>query len=217
MSRAAPRDTVARRDSHIIALLSLKLLLLAFFILLNAISNYETQKTDAVVDSVRKAFNTDPLQQSLIRTGIDNLDGTEPVADEISRLFKSFLPAVAVEEETLSKVLRIKLPAERFFASGGHQLRPGGQVILQRIMGALVDRQAELEYFELAFLQSESDRNNLRRIETMAQYARDQGLKPRNFSVGLSASPEDEVVFELRLFDEEPARLNFADFAEQRP
>jgi len=212
MDRAAPRNPVARRDSHIIALLSLKLLLLAFFILLNAISDYEAQKTDAVVESVRKAFKTDPLQQTSVTTGIENLDSTEPLADEIGRLFESFLPAVAIEDETLSKVLRIKLPTERLFSAGESGLSAGGQVILRRMLRALAARQSDIVYFELAFLQSGQSELSLRRIGSLAQYAGDQGVKPKNLSVGFNAGREDEITVELRLFDEEPAHLDFADF-----
>ena len=63
---ASPSDPGIRRDDnkYIVLLLSLKLILLAFFILMNALSEFETRRTETVLDSVSRAF-----RGSIRRTG----------------------------------------------------------------------------------------------------------------------------------------------------
>src|SRR3546814_4555131 len=56
MAGAAPQPKNRQSNSHIVALLSLKILLLAFFILLNALATFQEERSSAVVDSVRDAF-----------------------------------------------------------------------------------------------------------------------------------------------------------------
>src|SRR3546814_11692729 len=56
MAGAAPQPKHRQSNSHIVALLSLKILLLPFFILLNALATFQEERSSAAVDSVRDAF-----------------------------------------------------------------------------------------------------------------------------------------------------------------
>src|SRR3546814_9714418 len=56
MAGAAPQPKNRQSNSHIVALLSLKILLLDFFILLNALATFQEERSSAVVDSVRDEF-----------------------------------------------------------------------------------------------------------------------------------------------------------------
>ena len=68
-SGAARRPGARQGDPNVVALLSLKLILLGFFILLNALSEYEESRTRMVLESVNEAFNgrVDALVAALAR------------------------------------------------------------------------------------------------------------------------------------------------------
>src|SRR3546814_4588433 len=89
MAGAAPQPKNRQSNSHIVALLSLKILLLAFFILLNALATFQEERSSAVVDSVRDAF------QGLLPVGrrgaadpggVGLFDGGEDIVDNLMRL-----------------------------------------------------------------------------------------------------------------------------------
>ncbi len=57
MTAAVPTGRNREGSSNIVLLLSLMLILLAFFILLNSLSEFEAGKARAVIESVNRAFN----------------------------------------------------------------------------------------------------------------------------------------------------------------
>jgi len=72
MAGGTPRSGMGQGNGNIIALLSLNILLLAFFILLNSLSSFEEERRDAVMDSVRQAF------QGLVRVERNALASPAP-------------------------------------------------------------------------------------------------------------------------------------------
>lgn len=109
-------------NSHIVALLSLKVLLLAFFILLNALSNFEVERSTAVIDSVREAFRgVVPAQQSLsaAESALGVMEGSEDVVEALGRLFDDTLPLVESSDAANSRFLQIDIPITDFFSGDG--------------------------------------------------------------------------------------------------
>ncbi len=106
-------------NSHIMALLSLKVLLLAFFILLNALSSFEVERSTAVIDSVREAFRgVVPAQESMsaAEAALDVMEGSEDVVEALGRLFDDSLPLVESEDAANSRFLQIDIPISDFFS-----------------------------------------------------------------------------------------------------
>src|SRR3546814_16849761 len=97
MAGAAPQSGGRQGNSHIVALLSLNILLLAFFILLNSLASFEEERRGAVVESVREAFQgLLPAGRSVSAdpAGLGVLDGADDSIESLSQLFGEHLPMV---------------------------------------------------------------------------------------------------------------------------
>lgn len=115
--------------------LSLFLLLLAFFILLNAMSTVEQGRSDRVMESVKRAF------PSAVRNDIadDLLDADpgqvigESVRSALGTVFREVLPAVVVEVEASGNPIFVSIPARQVYAPAAGGITP----VMERLAGRL--------------------------------------------------------------------------------
>lgn len=132
------------------ALLSLKVLLLAFFILLNALASFESNRSTAVLDSVREAFRgVVPSQQSLSadNAALGILDNAESVMEALGRLFDDSLPITQRSDAAGARILQVDIPIESFFAERSAELGGEGLDTLRAIAAVLTDeRFADEDY-----------------------------------------------------------------------
>ena len=108
-------------DASVILFLGLYLLLVAFFIMLNSISDFDAHRIEDAVASVRTAFPGDrPTTKSEVRIAINA--GTRVTPDEFTgdlrAAFEEYLPDVKIPEVHKGGVLAITLPAESLFLEG---------------------------------------------------------------------------------------------------
>jgi hypothetical protein len=137
---AAEQPSGRRGDPNIVALLSLKLLLLGFFILLNTFSQYQEDKARKVLESVNEAFNgrVDALEShAAYPAGLGPLEETAAMIGAVGRLFRSQIPAVRSEVSASGTRLQLELPAETLFRPAASELQPGSDLLLRRFAGAL--------------------------------------------------------------------------------
>ena len=119
---AVPQRTSRRSDPNVIALLSLKLVLLGSFILLNALADFEEHRTRTVLDSVNEAFNgriEAPESLAPFAAALGPLEQGNAMMDEVGRLFQSLIPAVRSDHAAERGRLQLELPAETLFRAGG--------------------------------------------------------------------------------------------------
>lgn len=144
------RRGAGRVDPNIVALLSLKLLLLGFFILLNTLSRYEEDRARRVVESVNEAFNGRvQAVESLSPHGaaLGPLGETMAMVEAIGDLFESTIPAVRIERSADGARLRLELSAGSIFRPRRAILQPGRDLLLRRFARALArDGQAGADY-----------------------------------------------------------------------
>jgi flagellar motor protein MotB len=136
------RATKGGTNANIVALLSLKLLLLAFFILLSTMSKFEEERSRAVMYSVAVTFaGAVPATEGrrVPDAGIGALDKQASLSDRIRALFQQTLPLVEVETAADGRVLRLEVPAGDLFAMGQSDLRPQRGILLRRLANALTD------------------------------------------------------------------------------
>ena len=142
-------------NSHIMALLSLKVLLLAFFILLNALANFEDKRSTAVLDSVREAFRgVVPAQESFSVevAAVGVLDGPEDVVEALGRLFDDTLPITQQTDSANSRILQIDLPVADFFLERGSLVAGEGLDTLRAIAVVLTDERFAGEDYRVDLL-----------------------------------------------------------------
>lgn len=131
----------AQGQSSIVLLLSLNLILLAFFILLNALSQFEQDKARAVLDSIDKAFNgdiTSPQSGSTYQASLGALPETKDLVNEVGSLFESIAPATQTRNTQRATVLRIDLPVSTLFEPGRSGLKPSRKSLIRRLARALM-------------------------------------------------------------------------------
>ena len=202
-------------DPNIVALLSLKLLLLAFFILLTAISDFEEQKVVLVVGSINDAFDGQVQAEqdfSPTTAALGPISGSARLAARISNLFKSTLPAVRVDRNDVLGELRIELTTESLFRSDEAELRAAPAVLFSRLARAMGPErpdavEARLEVLigvprdDLSRIASAPSELALRRAGVLARDLARRGVPGADLSVGLLPGLEGRTRLILRASD----------------
>ena len=216
MAGVAKQPGQRQSNSHILALLSLKILLLAFFILLNALASFEEERRSAVVDSVRQAFQgvlPAQLNISAAPAAIDIFEGAENVVEALHQLFGNSLPVVETTESPGTWTLRVDVPVSDLFADGGEALVPDGAETLRLIAGVLGDERFGAPAYHLDLLYGipgagsgiEGHRAALKRAGALVRELERQGLPPARMSGGLLPSFADKVRFYFTIQLEAPS------------
>lgn len=210
------RTFAAQSDPNVIALLSLKLLLLAFFILLNALSVIEEDKQRVVIDSVSQAFDGriqayKNLSEQAAASG--QLSGARQLAEALADLLDSTLPAIRLTEGASHSEVRIELPSSMLFGRGETELKPGHDLLIQRLTAALLAENAKGVTFlaevrhgvpanALERLDELKDRSvELRRIGHLAQVMIEEGMPREQLSSGLELGRPGAVFLNFRLIE----------------
>lgn len=218
-----------RRDPNIVAMLSLYLLVLAFFILLNALSKLEEDRTRVVLASVNAAF--DGQVEALVSIKPDSaalgpLEDAAALMADLNRLFDQTLPAVRTEVAADRPVMRFELAAEALFRSGRVELRAGRELLLNRLAQALLSDRNSTLYFELELLHGvpangvrtvadAGDRSlEVRRMGHLVSELQARELPAGRLSVGLVPGHPGSVQLVVRIFQEAPPPVDFADQVE---
>ncbi|KLN60294.1 hypothetical protein WH96_14070 [Kiloniella spongiae] len=216
-------------DRNYIALLSLKLLLLAFFIMLNAISSYEEEKARAVLESVNNTFRGDASHMERYASfdqALDNLDDKADLVTEIERLFETTIPAVEREQGSTQNFLRLKLPVDAMFLGDEVELASGRELLLKRLAQSLQKLDAEGSYYEFEFLYGTTARNTdtqvvsfdliLKRLEVTANEVLTAGIPKERLAVGLQPNRAGSVFVVIRIYDQVPPNITFSSYREER-
>jgi hypothetical protein len=212
---AAQQPGQRQSNSNIVALLSLKILLLAFFILLNALSSFEEERRAAVVDSVREAFQGLLPAERNVRSdpaANDIFEGSENVIETLNQLFGDKLPLVERPDSSAALTLQVDLAVSELFADQGSDLQPEGAETLRLIAGVLTDpRFARLGYrvdvlYGLGGRGSgiEGNQAALQRAGALVRDLEQQGLPSPRLSAGLLPDFPGKVRFHFTV-EVEPA------------
>ncbi|MGF1591695.1 MAG: flagellar motor protein MotB [Kiloniellaceae bacterium] len=191
------RDTGRRQsNSHIVALLSLKILLLAFFILLNSMASFEEERRDAVVESVREAFQgLLPADRNVTErlSGLDGFDGSEDVISSLNELFGRNLPLAEKPDASGSRTLQVDLQVGELFTGQGSEFNPEGTEILRLVAGVLSDARFSGQDYQIDVLYGLSGRTSgvegnhgaVMRSGALVRELEGHGLPPARLSAGL--------------------------------
>ncbi len=218
-----------RVDPNIVALLSLKLLLLGFFILLNALSSYEEDRARRVLESVNEAFDgrvEARESHAPFQAALGSLEETAAMIGAIGRLFKSRIPAVRSEASFDGTRLRLELAAGSLFKPGTTQLQPGRGLLLNRFAKALLrGGRTGLDY-EMEILHgvpagavrrlaaAGADALEVQRTSQLVRDLIGRGVPPDRLSVGLIPGRAGRLQLVVQTFEGPPRRLDYGELAE---
>lgn len=135
-----------RPDPGLVALLSLQLLLLAFFILLTALSQYEQDRVQRVVESVSDAFGVrfdSSAPQPVSHGALDFHEAMKPVAEELRRVAVAALPLRLEIELRRDGELRVELPYDILFGLADASPRATVRPLLVALSRALTGQRFE--------------------------------------------------------------------------
>ncbi|MFD2207912.1 flagellar motor protein MotB [Kiloniella antarctica] len=212
-------------DRNYVALLSLKLLLLAFFIMLNAMSSFEEDKARAVLQSVNSTFSGDASElerHATFESALGDLDDKAKLIAEIERLFESTIPAVEREQGSAQSYLRLRLPTESMFIGDETELASGRELLLKRIVASLNGYAAGGGFFEFEFLYGVSREQSTKTIPNLelllirsgivAEEIQNAGLPADKFAIGLQPESDGSVYFVIRVYDSEIKSITFESY-----
>ena len=209
------------RDSSVMVYLSLYLLLLAFFILLNTISQREQKRAQMAIGSVAATFRA-PLPADVVElttsTGRGLLEASDPFQREIRRIFEETLAIEQAKVLTEGNVMRITVAASALWLAESGRFRPAIGPFLERIADG-VARQEEGARFEVEMivhtgasmpaLSSGPLPLALRRAGAFARRMRAAGVPAHSISAGIGQGDAGSVQLSFYVREIERARISF--------
>ena len=133
-----PRGQQHRRDPTLVQVLSLYLLLLAFFVILFNISKVEQFKTTVVTDSLNSTFSSrgQPTKNpALLASALGIIVADPAVQQRIGQLIRAEFPISEVREIKPGSILEVRVPVDELFE--GDDVAPNRLQMTERLAGAL--------------------------------------------------------------------------------
>ena len=208
--------------------LGLYLLVLSFFILLVTISTREELKTQAVMDSLTSTFRT-ILPPSTDLTAFSAKEGELVIGqrfqEQITKIFTTAMRVIKVEIVQPGRVMRVAMPADALFLTGGTEIRPARFPLLDRLVATLSGRPPGLRFdMEFVIGSAYTPDNDLplrqtlemARAGTFARAMLARGVPPDSISVGLEPGSREDVAIWFYVRDPEETRLRFEAANETR-
>ena len=206
-------------------LLSLNLILLAFFILLNALSEYEVGRTRAVLESVNRTFsgNIEPSNSTeAIEGSLGALAEAEDMVRAVGSLFKAIIPSSRNTQTRRARSVRIEMPDTALFKPGKSRLRRERKVLIRRLAGLLTRKRVNIQGYQLEVLHGirqqagelTSRSLEVRRAAELAHRLEDAGLPPTVLAIGVIPGLPGAVHFVLTMDEADAAAAGSGNQAE---
>lgn len=227
MAERSMTRSAAEKSSTVVVSLSLYLIILAFFILMNSISHPEGQRAKDVLDSISSTFKSFPrtfvasLDPSVGGVGFSDAAGFE---ESIRGLFESAFPLVRITPSVSYNQIEVTLPVDSLFAPGRAKIRGRNEPILDRLAEILSRRTPGLRFELEALLSSpplgsDSPRSNstlyVERAGAIARELSALGVPPAHISAGIEERDPEwlRLLFMIRSIDESAATFASAPSA----
>lgn len=216
----APRD--GGQQGTVFVYLSLFFLILAFFIVLVAISTVEETKSKAVMHSLTSTFAT------LLPTGDKPTDftakegevlGRQEFQEKVTGIFATSLQVAKVKVVKPGSLMRARMPASAMFYEGETRFRQNVFPFMDRTIAALGSRPPGLRFdMEFVIGAPYTDNTNLPADETLemaraGSFVREmiaRGAPPDSISIGLSPGDPEQITMRFYVRYQDEVRLRFS-------
>jgi hypothetical protein len=228
MEQPRQADRRTSGDSGNVVLMSLYLLLVAFFILLNSMAKFEDSRAEEAMGSVKSKFRNElafadtgpaaPSQRGLA-PAVDDFHG------EVRQFFEESLPIDHVDPVQRGDIIRFAVPIDDLFRPDEVAPRPRGRPFLDRMAASLKqDRpglQAEVEMLLGTGMNLPSGGETggafeMRRVSSLAHALRRRGVAAVAMRTALMPGDPGQISFIFRLYDQARARVTFSALAVQQ-
>lgn len=206
MSLSRPTSREPDKGTSQPLFLSLFLLLLAFFILLNALSTIEPGRSNRVLESVQRAFPAafrTPLGDSVLEADPGQVIGAATRA-RIGAIFQQVLPVAQVTIEPDGNPIFVSAPVARIYAPGSGGMTPVGEQLASRLAPLLASPPAgSVLELDILFAVAPGERGAARvaragAVADVAERFGRLGIDPALIAAGLEPAPTDTVRFVFR-------------------
>jgi hypothetical protein len=194
--------------------LSLFVILLCFFIVLNTYSNYDKTKSGSVLDSLNLAFSNEVGSVGVLSTQFDQqvADGSSSqgsVMERVRGVFSARIPALEASMNRFGNEMRVRVPRADFEDALREEALSGEvetKLDLRRALIAVMDQapQSRLRLDIFYELPENPAREAVQNPARMAEYMRAAaqtalkleaaGLPPEMLSVGVIAAEDSDAV-----------------------
>ena len=209
MLRESPRNPL------LMLVLSLYLLLLAFFVVLNTISNVEITRSTAVSGSLNETFAADgrPAEESVtLVSSQGNLFADVAFLARLGHLVQTELAFAQVEEVRPGRVMAVIMSADSLFIPGREAINPLHRDVIDRVARALISPSPGVRYdVDILVGRSGPDDLVLARSAYLANVFAAAGAPPRSIAAGIEQDAPGQLRFLFHVRPRDEARLVFRD------
>lgn len=217
--RRRVRSSYQESSSGKLMALSLFIMLLAFFIVLNTLSSYEDAKVTPIFESLEAAFASKITEDNDLRPSVtkdrEHSINEGSTLDRIQALFRSRIPSKNIDRSKHKGTMQVVMSLELFEQSvmnlsegrqfGDHDDSGGGALFLPSLVALLRSNQLGTPYHmdialnisgKPAFLQNNEPQKLslvMKRASTFTNRIEQAGLPPKLMTIGLQEGKEDTV------------------------
>lgn len=200
------------RDNTTYLFLSLYLLLLAFFIVLNTISETRDERVAEAVHSVKETFqNYSPPSREFLESAAnpDSMIAADIYFEDVRNVFSAHLKNAKYQLKTDGTLLRTIVPADELFESESERMTPATGTLMDAIANGLgTSRFGTRREIEIVIGSGDSLPDvgslgrgmELRRASAFARALRARGVAGNSISAGLRAGDSNlvQITFYVR-------------------
>lgn len=211
-----------------VVLISLYLLLLAFFILLNSMAKLEESRIEEAMGSVKAEFRP-KLAIADAGPSVLNHNGLSPPVDnfhtEVKQFFEDSLPVDHIDPTQRGDIISFAIPIDDLFRPDQVVPRPRGRSFLDSMAGSLKrvrpGLRAEVEMVLGTGTSLPSGDENtgsfeMRRASSLAHALRRRGVAAAAMRTGLISGDPGQISFIFRMRDEARAGITFSNLVVQQ-
>lgn len=192
--------------------LALFIMLLSFFIVLNALSSFKETKIQSVLQSIDMAFTAGALEREpniSIRPSVQDSIKKGDVLDNIKGLFESQIAGLNIKRNRLGTKMYIEIPARDFerllelddgdflrMLTNLVQTKDTGVAYRMDIVFSMPEKPSTIKHEAPEALDDLSGR-----VSEMAKKLENAGLERRFLSIGLAQGQENTVILHFKRYE----------------
>lgn len=171
--------------------LALYLILLAFFILLNANAHLSERKTQAVMETFQPAFVVPQVTADATALSASRIE------TRLLEVFRNHLPAGEWQLQTLDGRIELALPLHRAFPSGSAVLQPGRISLVRRLGEIIGAAQSDAGLDVILMIGGPDQALSRRRAAALARDLVRSGIDPARFEAGTDRRVSENIAIRL--------------------
>jgi len=139
---------VTRRDGSVALFLSLYLLLLAFFILLVAISNGESVKSREIMEGVSSQFAAQrpPRETTRFTSDLGTFVSPSAFMNRVTEVYETAIPAARITKVSSGRLMELRFHVDSLFEHDTDTLRPAQRRAIAQLVSSLSSPPPGLRY-----------------------------------------------------------------------